>query len=201
MPAPLRQLAVTLAALAVMPAALAHAQQPAGATPAPAEERAPEPQTPPAPPPPLPLPVELQLNTLAPGRPVPASFLGLSFEAQALAQLAPLGERGDLVHLLRSLGPGLLRFGGITADENVAWTDAATPRPEWATSTIGPAQMQQLGVLARRSGWGVLLTVGMAHFEPQAAAREVAAAHAALGRLLVAVEIGMAGAPRPGGSG
>ncbi len=30
----------------------------------------------------------------------------------------------------------------------------------------------------------------MAHFEPQAAAREVAAAHAALGRALVAVEVG-----------
>ncbi len=45
-------------------------------------------------------------------------------------------------------------------------------------------------MLARRSRWKVLLTVGMAHDEPAAAAREVAAAHHALGANLAAVEIG-----------
>ena len=84
----------------------------------------------------------------------------------------------------------MLRFGGITADENVAWTDSQTPRPAWATSTIGPTQLNELGTLARRSGWQVLLTVGMAHYEPTVAAREVAAAHRALGPYLAAVEIG-----------
>lgn len=139
---------------------------------------------------PGPTPVEITLSTAGPGRPVPAGFLGLSFEAQALSQLGALSGHGDLIAMLRSLGPGLIRFGGITADQNVAWTDAATPRPAWATDTIGPADMRALGRLARRSGWGVLLTVGMAHYEPVAAAREVAAARAALGARLVAVEIG-----------
>jgi hypothetical protein len=134
--------------------------------------------------------VELTIDSRAPGHPVPGRFLGLSFEAQAIGQLGALGARGDLVRLLRSLGPGLLRFGGITADQNVGWADSVTPRPAWATSVIGPAQMHAIGVLARRSGWQVLLTVGMAHYEPQSAAREVASAHAALGRNLVAVEIG-----------
>jgi hypothetical protein len=137
-----------------------------------------------------PLPVTVTIDPFAPGLPVPQRFLGLSFEAAALGQLAKYAEHGDLVRLLRSLGPGVLRFGGITADENVAWTDAATPRPAWATSTIGPEEMKALGVLARRSGWQVLLTVGMAHYEPVAAAREVAAAHHALGPYLAAVEIG-----------
>jgi hypothetical protein len=182
-------LACAPSALAAVPA-VARAQDQTGAAQAPATGQTPEPQGPAAPPPPAPVPVQIILNPLAAGRPVPAGFLGLSFEAQALSQIAPLGERGDLVRLLRSLGPGLLRFGGITADQNVAWTDAATPRPEWATDTIGPPQMRALGVLARRSGWRVLLTVGMAHFEPQSAAREVAAAHAALGSKLAAVEIG-----------
>jgi hypothetical protein len=137
-----------------------------------------------------PLPVTVTIDPFAPGPPVPQRFLGLSFEAAALGQLTQYAERGDLVRLLRSLGPGVLRFGGITADENVAWTDAATPRPAWATSTIGPEQMHALGVLARRSGWQVLLTVGRAHYEPAAAAREVAAAHRSLGPYLAAVEIG-----------
>jgi hypothetical protein len=136
------------------------------------------------------LPITVTVDPLAPGAPVPQRFLGLSFEAAALAQLTRYSEHGDLVGLLRSLGPGVLRFGGITADQNVAWTDASTPRPAWASSTIGPEQMRALGVLARRSGWQILLTVGLAHDEPVAAAHEVAAAHRALGANLAAVEIG-----------
>jgi hypothetical protein len=137
-----------------------------------------------------PLPIAVSINRLAPGTPVPAEFLGLSFEAAALDQISQYANRGDLVKLLRSLGPGVIRFGGITADQNIAWTDAATPKPPWASRAINPAQLQAIGRLSRRSGWKVLLTVGMAHFEPAAAAREVAAAHRALGANLAAVEIG-----------
>ena len=137
-----------------------------------------------------PLPVAVTIDRLDPGPMVPREFLGLSFEAAALTQISKYAARGDLVTLLRSLGPGVIRFGGITADQNVAWTDSATPRPAWASRTIGPAQMHALGVLARRSGWRVLLTVTMAHFEPAAAAREIATAHRYLGHNLAAVEIG-----------
>jgi hypothetical protein len=136
------------------------------------------------------LPVSVKIDRFDPGRAVPPRFLGLSFEAAALDRLARYAQRGNLVALLRSLGPGVLRFGGITADENVGWTDAVTPRPAWASSVIGPAQLHAVGVLARRSGWQILLTVGLAHYEPAAAAREVAAAHKALGPYLAAVEIG-----------
>ena len=136
------------------------------------------------------LPVSVTIDPFDPGAPVPQRFLGLSFEAAALGQLADYAHSGNLVNLLRSLGPGMLRFGGITADENVAWTDSATPRPAWASSVIGAAQLHEIGVLARRTHWQVLLTVGIAHYEPTAAAREVAAAHAALGPYLAAVEIG-----------
>jgi hypothetical protein len=136
------------------------------------------------------LPVTLTIDPFASGAAVPQRFLGLSFEMAALDQLAPYANRGNLVTLLRSLGPGLLRFGGITADENVAFTDASVPRPAWASSTFGPEQLHDLGVLARRSGWQVLLTVGLAHDEPAAAAAEVATAHSALGPYLAAVEIG-----------
>jgi hypothetical protein len=136
------------------------------------------------------LPVTVAIDTLDPGRPVPKRFLGLSFEAVALGQLGQYAHHGDLVGLLRSLGPGVLRFGGITADENVAWTDPATPRPAWASNAIGPPQLRAIGELAHRSGWRILLTVGLAHYEPAAAAREVAIAYHALGPYLAAVEIG-----------
>lgn len=136
------------------------------------------------------LPVTVTINRSDPGPPVPQRFLGLSFEMAALPQLARYAGQGDLVKLLRSLGPGVLRFGGITADQNVGWTDPSTPKPAWASSTIDAAELRAIGTLARRSGWQVLLTVGMAHYEPGAAAREVAAAHSALGPYLAAVEIG-----------
>ena len=135
-------------------------------------------------------PVTVAIDPTAPGPAVPERFLGMSFEAAALNQIVQWAHRGDLVALLKSLGPGMLRFGGITADENVGWTDATTPRPAWASSAIGPADMKALGELAKRSGWQVLLTVGLAHYEPQAAAREVASAKHALGSYLAAVEIG-----------
>ncbi len=117
-----------------------------------------------------PLPVTATIDRLAPGPPVPTEFLGLSFEAAALDQIAQYADRGNLVALLRSLGPGVLRFGGITADQNIGWTDTVTPKPPWASRAINPAQLQAIGRLSRRSGWKVLLTVPMAHFEPTAAA-------------------------------
>ena len=139
---------------------------------------------------PGPVPVTVSVETLHPGRPVPPRFLGLSFEAVALGQFAQDAGHGDLVTLLRSLGPGMLRFGGVTADQTVAWSDAADPRPAWASGVIDSAELHGIGVLARRSGWQVLLTVGLGHYEPAAAAREIAAAHRELGPYLVAVEIG-----------
>jgi hypothetical protein len=122
--------------------------------------------------------------------PVPPRFLGLSFELSSLRQIATYYDRGDFVSLLRSLGPGVLRFGGASADTQVAWTDAATPLPTWASAGLEVRELRELALLAAKSGWRVLLTIGMAHFEPQAAAREAAAAEAVLGRSLAGIELG-----------
>ena len=125
-----------------------------------------------------------------PGTPVPRNFLGLSFEVASLPQIAAYSREGDLVSMLRSLGVGVLRFGGITADEQTAWVDEATPRPAWALGVLEAGDLRGLGNLAAASGWHVLLTLGFAHFDPEAAAREAAAAKAALGESLEAIEIG-----------
>ncbi len=135
-------------------------------------------------------PVSVWVSMRHPGRPVAKRFLGLSFELSSLGQLASLASHGDLVALLRSIGPGVLRFGGISADTRVAWVDGETPRPAWASSTLDAGELQQLRALAVRSGWRVLLTLNLAHLDPQAAARETAAAHEALGPWLAGVEVG-----------
>ena len=138
-----------------------------------------------------PLPtISVNVGATAAGPPVSPNFMGLSFEVASLAQLGDYARNGDLVNLLRSLGPGLLRLGGITADTRVAWTDPATPVAPWAQQSIGAADLENLATLAERTGWHVLLTLGLGHFEPQAAAREAAAAQTALGPWLSGIEIG-----------
>jgi hypothetical protein len=135
-------------------------------------------------------PVPLGVDLAHLRRPVPRTFLGLSFEASSLAHVSRFGRLGDMVALLRSLGPGVLRFGGVSADSQVAWSDPQTPRPAWASAAIGVHDLGELAQLARRSGWRVLLTIGMGHLEPAAAAREAAAARATLGPWLEAIELG-----------
>jgi hypothetical protein len=135
-------------------------------------------------------PLTVLIDSHHPGKEVRRRFIGLSFEVAALPEFAALADGGNIVGLLRSLGPGILRFGGVSADTQVAWTDAATPRPAWATRVLTFRDLRRLGRIASRSGWNVLLTVGLAHYEPMSAAREVAAAKAALGGHLAAIEIG-----------
>jgi hypothetical protein len=139
---------------------------------------------------PRPVPVAVSLDLRRVGRQVPRGFLGLSFEVSRLAQIAHYAGNGNLVGLLRSLGPGVLRFGGVTADTRVAWTDLATAAPAWASGVLRSADLHALARLAASSGWRVLLTVGMGHFDPATAAREVAAARGALGGMLAGIELG-----------
>ena len=134
--------------------------------------------------------VSVSVDPAEAGTPVPQDFLGLSFEVAALPQLAGYASHGDLVTLLRSLGVGVLRFGGVTADEQIAWRDERTPRPSWALGVLEAGSLWELGSLAQASGWHVLLTLGMGHYAPQAAAREAAVAKAALGSSLEAIELG-----------
>jgi len=135
-------------------------------------------------------PVAVSVDAGEQQAPVPRNFLGLSFEVAALPQLAGYADRGDLVALLRSLGTGVLRFGGVTADHEVGWSGPGHPPPEWARSTLEASDLEQLGALTAASGWRVLLTLGLGHYEPQAAAQEAAAAQASLGSSLEALEIG-----------
>jgi hypothetical protein len=135
-------------------------------------------------------PVSVSVAARPAGPPVSADFLGLSFEARSLPTIAGYAARGDMVALLRSLGRGVMRFGGISADEQVAWVGAGSTRPSWARVAVNEGDLAGLAALARRSGWRVLLTVNLAHYDPRAAAQEAAAAHRLLGSYLAGIEIG-----------
>ncbi len=124
------------------------------------------------------------------GAPVPRDFLGLSFEASALPALAGMAAHGDLVELLRALGPGVMRFGGLSADKVAAWTGPGLPLPSWAHVAITAADLEGIARLARAAGWRVLLTVGLGHPSTARAAGEARAAERLLGPALAGVAIG-----------
>src|SRR5436305_7343776 len=67
------------------------------------------------------VPVSVQVELHHPGRRVPARFLGLSFEVSSLQQIATFERSANRVRLVRSLGPGLLRLGGVSGDCRSAW--------------------------------------------------------------------------------
>jgi hypothetical protein len=62
--------------------------------------------------------------------------------------------------------------------------------PPWASVALGPGDLRDLRKLVSRVRWHVLLTVGLAHYDPCAAAREARAAKRALGGWLAGIEIG-----------
>jgi hypothetical protein len=115
------------------------------------------------------------------------NFIGLSFEASVIA--SPALTTGNLAQYLKTLGPGVLRFGGNFVD-TTWWTSKGEKPPSWAVTTLTPADLTRLATLAANTGWKVILGVTLKHADPARAADEAAHAKAALGAALLAIEIG-----------
>src|SRR5947209_6301418 len=133
--------------------------------------------------------LEVAIFPRAHARAVPQDFLGLSFEVAAVPRLTRYASTGNLEPLMRSLGRGVLRLGGVTADSRAYWAGGGRPVPDWGRVAIRPADLAGIGRLARATRWRVVLTVNLAHYDAQAAAEEVAAAKSVLGASLAGVEI------------
>jgi hypothetical protein len=136
------------------------------------------------------LPVTVVVATSARGASVPANFLGLSFETASLPYLAAYGHGGTLARILRQLGPGVLRIGGLSADKLAAWVPEGGRLPAWAQVAVNRGELADLGALAQGSDWQAILTANTAHYNPQAAAQEAQAAAALLHGRLLAISIG-----------
>ena len=124
------------------------------------------------------------------GARVPSRPLGLSFDVSTAARLARYSTTGNLATLLRDLGPGVLRLSGNSVDLDTAWVPSGGKAPAWATSTITPDDLRGIAKLSAETNWDIVLGIGLGHFNPLAAAREVATASRILGPHLLAIEIG-----------
>src|SRR5947208_4368013 len=120
-------------------------------------------------------PAAVALSVGAPtGTRLPDSFVGFSFEANVLAGTAP--SAGDLYQYLKTLGPGVMRFGGNFVDTTF-WTSTGEKQPSWAVATLTPADLARLKTLADNSGWKVILGVTLKHPDAARAADEAKSAH------------------------
>jgi beta-glucosidase len=114
-------------------------------------------------------------------------FMGLSFEADVIA--SPGLAAGNLAQYLKTLGPGVMRFGGNNVDKTF-WTSSGEPTPSWAIARLTPTDLERLNTLAVASGWKVLLGVNLKQRDPARAANEASHAKRILGDRLMGIHIG-----------
>jgi hypothetical protein len=121
--------------------------------------------------------VTLSADFKHPGVTVPADFLGLSFETNRIdgGYLSP--NAGNLISLIRALGPGVLRIGANASD----WP---------STRAIGLTQLQTFAALVHATGWRVIYGLNLGSGTPQEAAHAALLVSNLLGNRLIAFQIG-----------
>ena len=103
-------------------------------------------------------------------------FAGLSFESGTLNG-GHFDADGNLPQLLRNLGSSIMRFGGNTVD-----------RPTFQGST--QSELAGLAGLAKASGWTVLYSENLGHYNPAVVTADAKAVATALGPSLAAIGCG-----------
>jgi hypothetical protein len=133
--------------------------------------------------------VGVSIDLARPGAVVPANFLGLSFETSMLGSPQLAGPSPVLATLLRNLGRGVLRLGGVSVDRT-QWMGVPEALAPWSIAAIAPGDLARLSSLMSASGWRLLLGLNLGHLSAPALVEETRAASAILGSSLAGVMIG-----------
>jgi hypothetical protein len=125
---------------------------------------------------------------------VPPSFIGLSYEKDALNESQFTASNADLIALFQLLGKGVLRVGGGTVDKTIWSPDMAGIGPY---GYITPLSVSNLAAFLQATGWKCIYGINFAGSTPAAttpalAASEAAYVAATLGSSLLGIEIGNA---------
>ena len=134
-------------------------------------------------------PVQVRLGS--PGRRIPPTFLGLSFEVNELSSYTRDGLVFDrAISLLRprAAGPMVVRLGGKSADD-AYWGAPTFGAPAWVFE-VDDAWLKQLSSLAERDRLDVTLDLNLAVHSSSMEASFARAALEALGPRLAALAIG-----------
>jgi hypothetical protein len=121
------------------------------------------------------------------GAALPSRYVGFSFPLSGLDR--PDLTTGTLPQLMRSVGPGVMRWGG-NVENDTFWTSKNEVAPDWSLFTFTPAHLQRLKALADATGWKAIIGVDIKHLDAARAADEAKFAQQILGSRLLAVEVG-----------
>jgi hypothetical protein len=134
--------------------------------------------------------VEVVVDYSHPGRPIPADFIGLSYESAILATNYFAPDDGSVLGLLRRLGStGVLRIGGNTSDQTV-WHATGGDLPPSDIYVITPAVIDALAAFLRALGWQLIYGLNLGRGTADSAAEEAAYVARAVGPQLLAFQIG-----------
>src|SRR5581483_1758451 len=124
--------------------------------------------------------------TGSPGHPIPADFLGFSFEIDALRDTQLTNPQYATAAAL--LGPGIVRFGGNSVDMS-SWSPDP---PTGDDSDLTGADFDRGFTFAHHANWTMYLGINLAAFAPDTFAAEAgyAANRSGAPGVLTAIEIG-----------
>jgi hypothetical protein len=138
--------------------------------------------------------VTVTVDAAHPAGRLPGDFAGLSFEMRELGigNLDP--AKGNVVQLMRTLGPSNLRIAGNTLDRDTLWVPAgAQPpavKPDWVQDIVTPGDIQRLRRLLDATGWKSEVGINVGRWDPALGADQARAMTRILGPRLVAIECG-----------
>ncbi|HZY36281.1 MAG TPA: glycosyl hydrolase family 79 C-terminal domain-containing protein [Mucilaginibacter sp.] len=136
------------------------------------------------------IPVGVTINQNQRGNTIAPAFEGLSFEVGSLTNGSNLLSTGNtvLLHLIKNLGPGVLRIGGNSSDD-IFWTGHRR-YANTGSDSLTTTDIDAFAAFAKATGWKVLFGFNLGSGAPQAAANEAAYINNSLGQSLYAFQTG-----------
>ena len=137
------------------------------------------------------IPAQIVVDATKPGLTIPADFLGLSYEKNALVEPHFKPGNSVLIHLHRNLGAGTLRLGGNKV-ELTRWQADATASLDRATglAVIGRTTLDDLYGFLKATEWKCLHGINLAGNQLESSADEAAYALKIGASSILAIELG-----------
>jgi hypothetical protein len=137
------------------------------------------------------IPAQIDIDATKPGLAIPADFLGISYEKNALVEPHFKAENTVFVNLHRNLGAGTLRLGGNKV-ELTRWQADASASLDKATglAVIGRTTLDNFYGFLKATEWKCLHGINLAGNQPDSSAEEAAYALKVGGTSILAIELG-----------
>ncbi len=137
------------------------------------------------------IPAQIDIDATKPGLAIPADFLGISYEKNALVEPHFKAENTVFVNLHRNLGAGTLRLGGNKV-ELTRWQADASASLDKATglAVIGRTTLDNFYGFLKATDWKCLHGINLAGNQPDSSADEAAYALKIGGTSILAIELG-----------